>query len=214
MIRQDINNLKNKCNIIFATDKCSLCHSFILSRHFYIFPCKHIFHSDCLLEQVSNQLSPNMLHQVKTLQHRIEKINANVAMPGNNNNNIKGSKSNNNNNNNSLGISNNDFGSMGLDGVMNRLTLSAFSSMGSGGNGNDNGNSDGSSQLNNIQDPGIIDDHNNNTFVSKAEILKNELDDIIAKECIFCSSLIIQSINKPFIDTKMDNPNFIKSWQL
>ena len=38
---------------IGATDKCRLCNFPLLTRQFYLFPCQHCFHADCLTTEVS-----------------------------------------------------------------------------------------------------------------------------------------------------------------
>ncbi len=35
-----------------ASEKCRLCHFTLLTRQFYLFPCQHMFHADCLTTEV------------------------------------------------------------------------------------------------------------------------------------------------------------------
>ncbi|ORY51491.1 hypothetical protein BCR33DRAFT_655948 [Rhizoclosmatium globosum] len=51
-IRKDIQNLKNRNIVIHMTEQCSLCQLSLLTRQFLVFPCKHVFHSDCLTNMV------------------------------------------------------------------------------------------------------------------------------------------------------------------
>lgn len=53
-IKQDIAELKNRFVTIDAGEKCSVCAQLLLSRQFYVFPCQHTFHADCLIGLVSS----------------------------------------------------------------------------------------------------------------------------------------------------------------
>jgi vacuolar protein sorting-associated protein 18 homolog len=52
-IRQEIRGLKTRHGTLQGEQVCELCDQPILSRVFYLFPCSHAFHSDCLLTEVS-----------------------------------------------------------------------------------------------------------------------------------------------------------------
>lgn len=51
-IRQEIQGLKSRYGEIQGNQVCELCSQAILSRVFYLFPCSHAFHADCLLNEV------------------------------------------------------------------------------------------------------------------------------------------------------------------
>jgi uncharacterized protein YxjI len=53
-IKQDIAKLKNRFVTIDAGERCSVCSHFLLTRQFYVFPCQHTFHADCLISLVSS----------------------------------------------------------------------------------------------------------------------------------------------------------------
>lgn len=40
-------------SFVKGTDKCSSCGFPLMTRAFYVFPCMHRFHSDCLIAEVS-----------------------------------------------------------------------------------------------------------------------------------------------------------------
>ena len=48
-IKQDIAKLKNRFVTIDAGERCSVCSLLLLTRQFYVFPCQHTFHADCLI---------------------------------------------------------------------------------------------------------------------------------------------------------------------
>jgi len=51
-IKHDIKELKNRFVTIEQNEKCSICSYPLLSRQFYMFPCQHALHADCLIGQV------------------------------------------------------------------------------------------------------------------------------------------------------------------
>lgn len=51
-IKADIKNLQSRFVTLEATEKCSICGYELLTRQFYVFPCQHCFHADCLIGQV------------------------------------------------------------------------------------------------------------------------------------------------------------------
>ncbi|PRP82641.1 hypothetical protein PROFUN_09752 [Planoprotostelium fungivorum] len=48
LIRKDIKDIRNKYGFIGVSENCSLCKTPALAREFYLFPCAHAFHEDCL----------------------------------------------------------------------------------------------------------------------------------------------------------------------
>ncbi len=53
-IKQDITALRNRFITIDSAELCSSCSRQLLLRQFYVFPCRHCFHADCLIALVSN----------------------------------------------------------------------------------------------------------------------------------------------------------------
>jgi hypothetical protein len=52
-MKEYITGLKNRFITVDAGEKCSVCSFTILTRQFYVFPCHHTFHADCLVGLVS-----------------------------------------------------------------------------------------------------------------------------------------------------------------
>lgn len=48
-IKADIKALRNRFVVIDAGERCTVCTFPLLSRQFYVFPCQHTFHVDCLI---------------------------------------------------------------------------------------------------------------------------------------------------------------------
>ncbi|KAG6911537.1 hypothetical protein DXG01_011839 [Tephrocybe rancida] len=73
-IKQDIIALKNRFVTIDAGEQCSVCSHLLLSRQFYVFPCRHSFHADCLIGlhlQVKEYLPAASLRKIITLQNKL-----------------------------------------------------------------------------------------------------------------------------------------------
>ncbi len=52
-IKQDIVALGSRFIVIDANEQCFRCHTLLVTRQFYVFPCHHTFHADCLISLVS-----------------------------------------------------------------------------------------------------------------------------------------------------------------
>jgi hypothetical protein len=48
-MKEYIVGLKNRFITVDAGERCSVCSIPILTRQFYVFPCHHAFHADCLV---------------------------------------------------------------------------------------------------------------------------------------------------------------------
>ena len=60
-IKQDMAHLKNRLLTVEQKDKCATCELPLLTREFYVFPCQHTFHANCLIGQV-RQIIPVLLN--------------------------------------------------------------------------------------------------------------------------------------------------------
>lgn len=56
-VRASIQSFRNRSVTICAQDKCSGCGNFLLLRPFFLFPCSHKFHADCLEKSLIHLLS-------------------------------------------------------------------------------------------------------------------------------------------------------------
>ncbi|XP_065343009.1 vacuolar protein sorting-associated protein 18 homolog [Cloeon dipterum] len=71
VIREEINAFKNKSAFVSGYDTCHLCDQQLMSRAFFLFPCSHRFHMDCLQTQVIPMLSSKQLARLKELQLKL-----------------------------------------------------------------------------------------------------------------------------------------------
>lgn len=55
-IKEDIKNLENRFVTVDRDEACSRCGKMLLIRQFYVFPCQHVFHADCLIALVRRQI--------------------------------------------------------------------------------------------------------------------------------------------------------------
>ncbi|GAA5958403.1 hypothetical protein JCM3765_007864 [Sporobolomyces pararoseus] len=70
-IKSDIADLQNRFVVVDANEKCGSCSQQLLTRQFYVFPCQHAFHADCLIKEVTKSLSPTQLRRMLDLQARL-----------------------------------------------------------------------------------------------------------------------------------------------
>ncbi|KAI9167399.1 Vacuolar protein sorting-associated protein [Paramyrothecium foliicola] len=72
-IKVDIAALDHRYAIVEPGEKCYVCGLPLLSRQFFVFPCQHSFHSDCLGLRVLEQAGVAKASRIKELQMQIHK---------------------------------------------------------------------------------------------------------------------------------------------
>ncbi|KAG5950848.1 hypothetical protein E4U53_004303 [Claviceps sorghi] len=72
-IKMDIAALEHRYAIVEPGEKCYLCGLPLLSRQFFVFPCQHAFHSDCLGRRVLEQAGFGQANRIRQLQTQIHK---------------------------------------------------------------------------------------------------------------------------------------------
>ncbi|TFY83521.1 hypothetical protein EWM64_g503 [Hericium alpestre] len=70
-IKEYIAGLKNRFITIDAGEKCSVCSYPLFTRQFYVFPCQHTFHADCLIGLTKEYLPPHALRRILALQNEL-----------------------------------------------------------------------------------------------------------------------------------------------
>lgn len=72
-IKVDITALDHRYAIVEPGEKCYTCGLPLLSRQFFVFPCQHSFHSDCLGRKVLEQAGVAKSSKIKDLQMQIHR---------------------------------------------------------------------------------------------------------------------------------------------
>ncbi|KAL2128369.1 hypothetical protein VTI74DRAFT_9274 [Chaetomium olivicolor] len=72
-IKVDIAALDRRYAIVEPGEKCYVCGLPLLSRQFFVFPCQHAFHSDCLGQRVLEQSSAAKARRIRECQVQISK---------------------------------------------------------------------------------------------------------------------------------------------
>ncbi|KAI9862891.1 MAG: hypothetical protein M1813_004063 [Trichoglossum hirsutum] len=72
-IRADIAALDRRYAIVEPGERCYVCLYPLLSRQFFVFPCQHAFHSDCLSGKVLAQAGVARSRKIKELQMEVGK---------------------------------------------------------------------------------------------------------------------------------------------
>ena len=73
-IQTDIRELRNRFGFIAADQLCDLCGQPVLIRQFYLYPCQHVFHEDCLQNEMRKHLEPDAVMQVDVLTKAITEL--------------------------------------------------------------------------------------------------------------------------------------------
>ncbi|CAI7990300.1 Vacuolar protein sorting-associated protein 18 homolog [Geodia barretti] len=66
-IRADIQEIRNKYVMVNSDTTCELCGSRLLVQGFYMFPCHHAFHKDCLIPEVMRHMSSEECSELERL---------------------------------------------------------------------------------------------------------------------------------------------------
>ena len=70
-IRHDIRDLRNRSAVVSGYQSCEICLQPLLERAFYLFPCGHGMHADCLTNEKVRHLDDTGRAQVAALQRTI-----------------------------------------------------------------------------------------------------------------------------------------------
>ncbi|GMK58572.1 hypothetical protein CspeluHIS016_0600140 [Cutaneotrichosporon spelunceum] len=75
-IKRDIDALSTRFVAVEMSDKCWRCGQGITSRQFYVFPCQHAFHADCLISMAMEYLPSPSLRRILHLQDELVRSDA------------------------------------------------------------------------------------------------------------------------------------------
>lgn len=62
LVRKEIQSFRNRYTFVRNTDNCDVCEMTLMVRPFYMFPCRHRFHTDCLLKEMNPMLGEPFYH--------------------------------------------------------------------------------------------------------------------------------------------------------
>ncbi|KAK0168771.1 hypothetical protein PV327_002541 [Microctonus hyperodae] len=74
IIRKDIQAFRRRCTFVHVRDACNSCEVQLLLRPFYVFPCGHKFHSDCLIAALIPMLTIEQQTKLADLQRQLTVI--------------------------------------------------------------------------------------------------------------------------------------------
>ena len=72
-IKTKIAGLDHRYAIVEPGERCYVCQFPLLSRQFFVFPCQHAFHSDCLGRRVVEQAGASKGRRIKELQTEVSR---------------------------------------------------------------------------------------------------------------------------------------------
>ncbi|KAI9837898.1 MAG: hypothetical protein M1837_002688 [Sclerophora amabilis] len=72
-IKVDIAALDHRYAIVEPGERCYVCQYPLLSRQFFVFPCQHAFHSDCLGQRVTQQAGVGKGKRIRDLQTEVSR---------------------------------------------------------------------------------------------------------------------------------------------
>lgn len=73
-VRNDLQALRNRSVRIEAHEPCAICESYLLLKPFFVFPCGHKFHGDCLEKQIIPMLTSEQSRRLSSLKQQLENI--------------------------------------------------------------------------------------------------------------------------------------------
>ncbi|EDO19345.1 hypothetical protein Kpol_1036p92 [Vanderwaltozyma polyspora DSM 70294] len=75
-ILKDIEDFKERYEILEPGSSCDRCHKVLQTKKFFVFPCGHNFHSNCLLSELVGSNDIIIKSQVDSLQRKLLKSNS------------------------------------------------------------------------------------------------------------------------------------------
>lgn len=168
-LKNELRMIKNRCIEIDSSHKCEECFKTLFSTEFYIFPCMHGFHKDCLFESVKTQPTFNRfkVEKIGVLNEEIREIKMRIARKREDQRMTR------------------DAGGGAGFSLMNAFNIW------------------GNKKEEEVA-VGNIDREE-----TELKVKRNEIDSILAAECIYCGPGIVDTITMPF-----DNQALKLSWKI
>ncbi len=58
--------------------RCEQCVDALFRRQFYLFPCSHGFHSDCLMKKMSRFLEPTQIASIRNIEEQLKLLTVRI----------------------------------------------------------------------------------------------------------------------------------------
>lgn len=71
LIRDEINSFRKRYTVVNSSKNCEECSTQLLLKPFYLFPCGHSFHSDCLLKELEPFLPSGKRNKLYEYQRQL-----------------------------------------------------------------------------------------------------------------------------------------------
>ncbi|XP_059616594.1 vacuolar protein sorting-associated protein 18 homolog isoform X2 [Phlebotomus argentipes] len=75
-VRAELQSFRNRSVTISASDQCTICSAALLVRPFFVFPCGHKFHEDCLEKHLAPLLGAEAAQRLSGLKLRLSMLGA------------------------------------------------------------------------------------------------------------------------------------------
>ena len=59
------------------SQRCAYCGEIAVSSQFYLFPCGHSFHTDCVMERIDHHLQPAEKEEVRKIEAQLQALTPN-----------------------------------------------------------------------------------------------------------------------------------------
>lgn len=67
-VRNELQSFRNHSVVIDGQQKCAVCDVYLLVKPFFVFPCGHKFHNDCLEHRITEHLSKSFEPKIVIFQ--------------------------------------------------------------------------------------------------------------------------------------------------
>jgi vacuolar protein sorting-associated protein 18 len=78
-MQASIADLGRRYAVIQAGESCSICGYPLLTRQFYVFPCRHAFHADCLVTKLKEKGSSTLNRRINEVQGELGRVGSDDA---------------------------------------------------------------------------------------------------------------------------------------
>ncbi|XP_031628679.1 vacuolar protein sorting-associated protein 18 homolog isoform X2 [Contarinia nasturtii] len=81
-VRNELQTFRNRSIVIDGQELCAICSGYLQVKPFFIFPCGHKFHHDCLEHQIMEHLSNDNIFRLSKLKQQLQTLSLNIPVTG------------------------------------------------------------------------------------------------------------------------------------